>query len=365
MDESLEVLLSLNASGAFDASLLERFEREGLPLQTLLAEGEGLWKRLGFSEKVCVKLKGLFQRGWAKREEERCRSLGIEILSFLNPAYPESLRNLQDPPLVLYKWGTAPLTEKVTAVVGTRRCSVYGKEVSFSFGKACAREEWVVVSGGAVGIDAAAHAGCLEGRGKTWAVLGTGVDRVFPAVNESLFSRIREEGALLSEYPLGNPGTPWHFPRRNRIIAGLSQAVVVVEAPLKSGAMLTARLALEAGRDVWAVPGRINEEVCAGSNRLLFDGAYPLVDFVDYLGPGSKGQRFLFEENGESDVPLEGEEKTVLTFLRERGDRTVDNLVVEGRMSAATIMKALSLLSAKGLAYVSGPGRWSATAKGC
>lgn len=365
MDESLEILLSLNASGAFDASLLGRLEREGLPLQALLEEGEGLWKRWGFSEKVCVKLKGLFQRGWAKQEEERCRSLGIEILSFLDPAYPESLRNLQDPPLVLYKWGVAPLAGKVTAVVGTRRCSVYGKEVSFSFGMACAREGWVVVSGGAVGIDAAAHAGCLKGRGKTWAVLGTGVDRVFPAANESLFSRIREEGALLSEYPLGSPGKPWHFPKRNRIIAGLSQAVVVVEAPFKSGAMVTARLALEAGREVWAVPGRINEEVCAGSNRLLFDGAYPLVDFADYLGSGSSGQRFLFEESGEGEVPIEGEEKTVLALLRERGDRTVDNLVVEGRMSAAMIMKALSLLSAKGLVYASGPGRWSATATGC
>jgi DNA processing protein len=178
----------------------------------------------------------------------------------------------------------------------------------------------------------------------------------------------------VSEYPLGTPGRGWLFPRRNRIIAALSSHLVVVEAPERSGAIITARLAGEMGRELWAVPGRIDEKVCRGSNALLADGAFPLVQveqFVDLLRPRSssseEGQLSFFgaedgmpeEEDGVFST-LSADETRLLRLLRERGDRTIDNMAAEGTMSPARISAALAVLCARGLVYESGPGRWRA-----
>jgi DNA processing protein len=191
--------------------------------------------------------------------------------------FPPLLAQLFDPPKRLYVRGCAEvLSETAVAVVGARSCSPYGAQVARELGRELAAAGVVVVSGLARGIDGEAHRGALAGGGRTVAVLGCGIDRDYPRSHADLARRIREEGAVVSEYPAGVEPAPWRFPARNRIIAGLCRATVVVEARERSGALITADFALELGRDVFAVPGEITAALSAGTNDLLRQGAAPL-----------------------------------------------------------------------------------------
>ena len=361
----LEAMLALNACQLFDSRLDEKWTEGGLTPASFVAAGRVLWTEFQCSEKKCAMLEQLLAREWAKKESGVCQKHGVKLLSFYDAAYPESLKDLQDPPLVLYMWGRHSLAAQSVAVVGTRRCSPYGKRVATALGEQCAKGGLEVISGGARGIDGASHAGCLQSGGRTFAVLGTGVDVVFPSEHVALFESIRGQGALISEYPLGTTGRAWHFPQRNRIIAALGARLVVVEAPHKSGAMITAKQALELGREIWAVPGRMDEDICAGSNQLIFDGAYPLINYdVFGIHPGKQRSLFnseLIEEAGFYDGIDDPTDRHLLQFLAQQGDRTVDNLATELRMSAAEVTKRLVLLAARGRVFNSSPGRYSAS----
>ncbi|MDO9508396.1 MAG: DNA-processing protein DprA [Thermovirgaceae bacterium] len=305
--------------------------------------------------------------GWAGAEWDRCEKSGVRLIFFTDEDFPEMLKNTPDPPLVLYVRGKGAPHGEMAAVIGTRRCSPYGAHCAETLGSSLAAAGIAVVSGGARGIDGAAHKGCLASGGRTIAVLGTGVDIAYPGSHRHLFEEIMEEGALLSEYPLGSSGLPWRFPRRNRIIAGLCSRCVVVEAPLRSGAMTTARFALDAGREVWAVPGRITESVCRGSNALISDGAIPLVDIMDFAGIASGVQMSLFPAASDAALrapSLSDDERSVYGILATRGDMTVDNIASEGKMSAAAVLRVIGVLSAYGLVFRSGSGRWSTGASG-
>jgi DNA processing protein len=190
--------------------------------------------------------------------------------------YPVRLSRLPDPPSPLYVRGEVPVAPAV-AVVGSRRCTRYGSAMARTIAKSIASAGWTVVSGLARGIDTAGHLGALDGGGTTVAVLGSGIDVWYPASNRLLGERILEAGAVVSEYPAGTTPAPWRFPARNRIIVGLSDAVVVVEAAERSGALITARLAMELGVEVFAVPGDLDRETSRGTNRLIADGAHPIV----------------------------------------------------------------------------------------
>lgn len=199
----------------------------------------------------------------------------LHCLSLADPDYPAILREIADPPPLLYLRGKrdALLGENL-AVVGARRASPYGIEIAGGLGESLASSGLCVVSGGARGIDTAAHQGALAAaNGKTVAVLGTGLNVTYPRENQKLFEKIAEKGCLLSEFPPGTGPLPHHFPMRNRIIAGLSLGVIVVEAKEKSGALITARLAGEQGREVFAVPGKITSPLSQGTHRLIQDGA--------------------------------------------------------------------------------------------
>ncbi len=200
--------------------------------------------------------------------------------------YPVGLRDLEDPPPV-HVIGHLRQASGV-AVVGTRRCTRYGTGLANAFGSAIANAGWTTVSGLARGIDGHAHQGCLTSRGHAVAVLGSGVDVCYPAQHRELYDTIvREGGAIVSEYPPGTPPDRWRFPARNRLIAAMSVAVVVVEAAEQGGALITARLAAEIGRPVFVVPGDVDRAASAGCNRLLKDGAHPVLgpaDLIDELG---------------------------------------------------------------------------------
>jgi DNA processing protein len=199
--------------------------------------------------------------------------------------YPPLLAELHDPPAVLHVRGDAELLrEPAVAIVGARSCSSYGARVARELARELARAGLVVVSGLARGIDGEAHRGTLDGGGRTVAVLGCGIDRDYPRSHSELARRILERGAVVSEYPPGVEPAPWRFPARNRIIAGLCVATVVVEARERSGALITADFALELGREVFAVPGEITSGLSAGTNDLLRQGAAPLLSSGDVLG---------------------------------------------------------------------------------
>ena len=205
----------------------------------------------------------------------QCYQKNIHILTYADAAFPERLRNVEPPPLVLYYQGMLPAvdTEPVVAVVGTRKASAYGLLQAKQFGFQLGRTGMIVVSGGASGIDTLALRGALSAGNPVIAVLGCGVDVTYPAANRSLFEDIRRHGCLISEYPPGTPPRPGNFPVRNRILSGLSLGVVVVEAPKKSGALITADRALEQGRDVFALPANIGVPTCTGNLQLLKEGA--------------------------------------------------------------------------------------------
>lgn len=204
---------------------------------------------------------------------EQCERLGISVVPVTGPEYPERLKQILRPPVVLYVKGTLPDCRYSIGMVGSRLADAYGTKVATAFGKALAAAGVVVVSGGAKGIDSASHAGALQGGGKTVAVLGCGVDVVYPHTNAKLFAAIAENGALVSEYPPGTQPERYHFPERNRIINGISHGVVLVQAAARSGALITAEFAMDEGREVFCVPGNIFTDKSAGPHKLIKAGA--------------------------------------------------------------------------------------------
>ncbi|MBQ5568581.1 MAG: DNA-processing protein DprA [Oscillospiraceae bacterium] len=208
----------------------------------------------------------------------KCSEMGYTILTLGDAAYPARLKNIYDPPVVLYVDGKLPLIDEEIAVniVGTRDCTPYGIKISEQIGYEVTKMGGLVISGLARGIDSAAARGALRANGKVVGVLGCGIDVVYPPSNERLFWDVKHFGALVSEYPPGVQPDRGHFPARNRIMSGLSLGVVVAEAPERSGALITASMALEQGKDVFAVPGNVDASSCRGSNNLLKEGAQPV-----------------------------------------------------------------------------------------
>ena len=221
----------------------------------------------------------------ARKILKDCSEKSISILTFGDGAYPYRLKNTEDPPLVLYYRGCLPDWESVPVigVVGTRKASAYGLQTAAELGYEIAACGALLVSGGADGVDTQAMEGALQTGKKVVAVLGFGADVVYPAKNRQLFQRIEKQGCLITEYVPGTPPYAWNFPNRNRIISGLSAGVLVVEAPERSGALSTARHAMEQGRDVFVVPGNINTPNCAGSNALLRERATPVFNGWDVV----------------------------------------------------------------------------------
>lgn len=220
----------------------------------------------------------------------------IQILLYIDPTYPESLKNIYRPPSILYVKGHFQLSAINIGMVGSRRATPYGKNVAYTLAKGLSNENICIISGLAKGIDVNSHKGALEGTGGTIAVLGCGINRIYPRENKKMFEEIllHPKSAIVSEWPLDAPATAWHFPARNRIIAGLSDGLVVVEAAKKSGSLISAGYALEYGKEVFAVPGLITSPESVGCHRLIKDGAKLVAQVSDILE--EFGQLKLFKE---------------------------------------------------------------------
>ena len=265
------------------------------------------------------------------------------VLTHADRGFPSLLSAIYDPPSRLYLRGGHPelLAGPCVAVVGPRSCSGYGAQVARSLARELAAAGVVVVSGLARGVDAEAHRGALEAGGLTVAVLGCGIDRDYPRAHAELAQRIAAAGLLVSEYPPGIEPAPWRFPARNRIVAGLSLAVVVVEARERSGALITADFALEEGRDVFAVPGEITSSLSAGSNALLQLGAIPLLAADDVLAT------LGIERTAPTSEPLVGDSATVLAFLQ-GGVAGADEIAARTGLAAERVASVLVELELDG-----------------
>lgn len=209
----------------------------------------------------------------------------IQVIPYTSVDYPVQLKQIYDPPVVLYSKGNTSILQNFSiAIVGARQATLYGKQVAFGLAKNLACSGVIVISGLAKGIDTYAHLGTLKAEAKTIAVLGNGIDSIYPKENKELAEQILQKGgAIISEYTVGQKPEKYHFPARNRIISGLSQGVVVVEAKKKSGSMITVDYALEEGKMVFAVPGRITDVMSEGTNELLMQGAKPIRKIQDIL----------------------------------------------------------------------------------
>jgi len=324
-----------------DAEELWNVLRSGGPRAAALVgeEKAALWREACRSTEPSEVLEGLKRRG-------------IRVLMPKDAGYPERLREIFDPPYLLFVVGGEPPREApFVAVVGSRRASDYGRWAAEGLGMELARRGVVVVSGAAYGVDGHAHQGCLKKGGFTVAVLGCGVDRVYPAGHAGLLARIAGSGCLLSEYPPGTEPLPWRFPHRNRIIAGLSHVVVVVEASCRSGALITAEMALEEGREVMALPGPINSNLCRGSNALIQKGA-KLVSCVDDIceefPPGlTWNVETTTPEVRDGPGDLSRGENEILELLRE-GRRKLDWLALKTGEPPGNLLSKLASLTLRG-----------------
>lgn len=259
-------------------------------------------------------------RDTVDRTIEEIDKKNINVITLNSSTYPELLKNICDPPICLYVKGKLYADELSIAVVGSRRASGYGITVAKKISGELAQSNICVISGMARGIDTAAHVGALSVKGRTIAVLGCGIDLVYPPENKKLMEQIIEYGAVISEYPPGVEPAPHHFPVRNRIVSGMSVGVLVVEAGEKSGSLITAQLALEQGRDVYALPGNVISINSKGTNKLIQDGAKLVTSVQDILDELHWYKNFNtknvhFENNSKINSSLDNDEKDVFELL--------------------------------------------------
>jgi len=257
---------------------LEQFKT----IDNLFTAKESDWKSVGFTTKQMHALKN---PDWKKAEQDLCFSMEnkCELITLVDKRYPILLKEIYDPPLLLYVQGDASLlAEPQIAMIGSRNPSITGKEIAEQFARDLASAGWIITSGLAMGIDSASHRGALK-TGKTIAVMGAGLQHIYPRSNQTLAKEIIKNGALVTEFPHDTLPKSFHFPMRNRIISGLSKGVLVVEAAIQSGSLITARLALEQNRDVFAIPGSIHNLQARGCHQLLRQGAKLVENVSDIL----------------------------------------------------------------------------------
>ena len=269
----------------------------------------------------------------------------IEIIRKGEPAYPDRLLAIKNPPKQLYCCGDLDVLKgKCAAVVGSRTTTVYGRKTAQAIGRCLAAAGVTVVSGMAMGIDASAHEGALEAGGKTAAVLGCGPDICYPPENRLIMADIKRHGLILTEYAPGTPANRYNFPNRNRIISGLCDATIVVQARNRSGALITAELAAEQGREVFAVPGNIDSQYNLGNNRLIKEGAEPLIcvdDILEYLGISGADEEVARRR-------LSDKEYEIFEILKNEGELSIDEVCMKTGFSPAYVNPILSVMEMKG-----------------
>ncbi|MBN2258463.1 MAG: DNA-processing protein DprA [Anaerolineaceae bacterium] len=325
-------------------ALLDHFGELSTAWQAPVCELE----QAGLSPKIIQNLLQVRRQVDLSRILSEIERKGIQILTWLDALYPQRLKEIDQPPPVLYLKGSYELEDAwAVAVVGTRHITSYGRQVAAEIGNFLGSHGITVISGLARGVDAVAHTAALDAGGRSLAILGSGVDRIYPPENRQLAERLCQAGGLISDYAPGTPPDSANFPPRNRIISGLSLATVVIEAGLESGALITATFAAEQGREVFAVPGNVNAPQSAGANRLIQDGARPLLAAHEIL---SALELTCIEEKIETRRSLPSD-PTESRIINEMGFEAVhaDELSTRLEIPIETVSATLTMMELKGL----------------
>ena len=328
--------------------LVDQFDNPEAVFQAPMKE---LLRIEGLGEKVVLEIRKGPPEKAVERELSLLKEVGGAILTLKDDAYPKRLRDIYDPPAVLYVRGELKKEDELAvSIVGSRKTSPYGRWITEKVSQELSRHGVTIVSGMARGIDSLAHWGAISAGGRTIAVLGCGVDVIYPSENRNLFRKIIDCGAVLSEFRMGSPPEAGHFPKRNRIISGLSLGVVVVEASTKSGSLLTAGYALEQGREVFAVPGNVGFEGSRGTNRLIKDGAKMVEsseDVLEEILPQWRREEETTQqvESPGRDLP---EEERILYELLGETPLHIDAIIQESGFEPGTVSSLLLNLELKG-----------------
>ncbi len=360
VDKNLRYWVALNHALAENLFALSKVVRRFTCIREVFESSVNVLKACGLDEEGARTLTSSDILDHADIEIEKLRRKKYTILTLEDSRYPDYLREIFDPPCVLYCAGKVELLNgPAISIVGARKPTPYGRAVAERLSRDLASRGLIVVSGMARGIDSIAHWGALQG-GETVAVLGSGLDRVYPKENKMLFEKIMDNGTVISEYPLTSPPLGHHFPMRNRIISGLSLALVVVEAAAKSGSLISARLALEQNRDVMAVPGNLTSEMSRGTNCLIKGGAKLVENWEDVVDelPSPLRERLLATKDEKELQPgMSDQEKKIFTSLRPDCQTHVDELVEMTHLSVSEVLSLLLRMELKGL-VVQNPGKF-------
>lgn len=346
--------------------LLESFGDD--PVAVLQAPAKSLTGVQGVGEAIAKTLGNWHQHFNLEKEEELLAKTDASFVTCQDPEYPAILREIHDPPIGLYRKGTYNAAGPSVAIVGSRRTTLYGQAVARKLATGLARAGFCVVSGLARGIDTFAHEGALAGEGKTVAVLGCGLDIIYPPENLELYRTIAETAAIYSEFPFGRRADRQSFPMRNRIVAGLSDAVIVVESDVSGGSMITARFAGEQGRLVFAVPGRVDQSSSAGCHQLLRDGATlcrgveDVLEELNYL-KGMRPAALSAEPSARADrlTDFSEEETAVMQHLGNGEAVSIDRLAALTGRPAHELSPLLMMLELKRAVVKKVDGNFEAT----
>jgi DNA processing protein len=349
----LEARVALNMVPQLGSIRLKRlfdYFRSGQAV--LKAAPEELARVEGIPRDISSNLTSLVRRLDLKKEFELIAKEDINIVCFDSPAYPQLLKEIFDPPILLYVKGEIPLRSSLLAVVGSRRASFYGLKMAEKFSFELASCGVTIVSGLARGIDSAAHKGTLQAGGKTVAVLGSGLSCIYPAENKQLSQDIARHGAVISEFPMSTQPLAFNFPRRNRIISGLSLGVLVIEAAKRSGALITVGCALEQGREVFAIPGKADSPTSWGTNQLIKDGA-KLVDeageiLSEFNLSANSPDTEIGRRESEPGQVLSPEEKTILSVIQEE-PISIEQIASYTKLGLPQLLATLTRLEIRGI----------------
>jgi DNA processing protein len=352
-----EALLALNSvpdCGPITIrKLLDHFQS---PVDILSAPINKLTRVNGIGERIAGNIVNWHQTFSIEDELKKIEKHSIEFITILDEEYPVNLKAIYDPPIILYIKGTlVPSDKNAIGVVGTRRATNYGRESAAKLSRQLAQAGVTIVSGLARGIDTAAHRATIEAGGRTIAVLGCGLSQMYPPENKEIANQVAQSGAVISEFPMDVSPQASHFPRRNRVVSGLSLGVLIAEAPKRSGALLTANQALDQNRHVFAVPGRIDMPSFSGNHYLLKQGAQlvesvdDILDEFEFLFPSEKAKIFNVDREKTVEANLTDEEKAVykLLSLQEVG---IENIIDQTGLPAHTVSTTLLHLELKKLA---------------
>lgn len=341
-------LNSLNIGNGNIIKVMEYFD----DIREIWTIKEGIFKKIQIIKPQLIdKILSNRNNNYLVELNNKLKSLDIDIITVLDEDYPERLKYIYDKPIVLYTKGNYNLEDSLAiGIVGSRKATAYGKWACEKFTKELVNLGVTIVSGLAMGIDSVAHKTAIEAGGRTIGVLGNGIDVIYPKNNYGLYNEVSKNGAVFTEFPLGMQPFNYNFPQRNRIISGLSIGVVVIEAKEKSGSLITAHLALDQGKEVFALPGNINSIYSGGTNRLIKDGARPLLDIDDIIEEIYELQINMNKKKRESiDYHSLSDTEVNIIKMIEEGPVHCDTIAIKTGIDISNVMSILTILELKGL----------------